>query len=197
MWRVRSFHGWARAAPRSAVAELGVVRRFCTSPVNRSFLIPILSAALLLSSCAHVSSPTAQLPRVPLHSGGEFRIFRVSYGTKHEFGTDSRIGHLFASHHPQLGERYGRGTQQPSVCIWWGWVVSPTEGYVLGPSGQATLLLPHGRKRVLEYPDPTGDVRSLLIDHPPRNQERLRLRVPVNGESVEFEINNPAYERSA
>ena len=29
-----SCHGWARAAPRSAVAELGVVRRFCTRPVK-------------------------------------------------------------------------------------------------------------------------------------------------------------------
>ena len=35
VWGVwRSFHGWARAAPRSAVAELGVVRRFCAYPLN-------------------------------------------------------------------------------------------------------------------------------------------------------------------
>ena len=32
---VRSFHGWARAAPRSAVAELGVVR-----PIHRTMLTP-------------------------------------------------------------------------------------------------------------------------------------------------------------
>ena len=35
IWGVcRSFHGWARAAPRSAVAELGVVRRLSASLLN-------------------------------------------------------------------------------------------------------------------------------------------------------------------
>ena len=41
----RSSHRWARAAPRSAVAELGVVRRFYTSPMNEAATSPLPSDA--------------------------------------------------------------------------------------------------------------------------------------------------------
>ena len=47
MWRFRSFHRWARAAPRSAVAELGVVRRCAPSPCNDQFMsLPTLATRL-------------------------------------------------------------------------------------------------------------------------------------------------------
>ena len=60
----RSCHGWARAAPRSAVAELGVVRRCYTRPMNEGPITPIIvgAFALLIELVAFMRCATHGIP---------------------------------------------------------------------------------------------------------------------------------------
>ena len=57
-----------------------------------------------------------------------------------------------------------------------------------------------GEQTNLGWPDPFDDragdsFRQIFVDEPPRNSSKLRFRVPVNDETVEFTIDNPAYTK--
>ena len=159
--------------------------------VKASYVSLRLAAALVVSSCAVLPHSAAKLPHIRLRGGGEFRVVRVSYGTEHKC-KDVRRLHFDAESAAEAEKFYVR-TPGPAVAVWWGWVSPGSGGYALGPSGRATLLLPDGGKRNLDYPDPVGDIRVLLIRNPPTDIKRFALEIAVERERVQFEVNNPAY----
>jgi hypothetical protein len=55
-----------------------------------------------------------------------------------------------------------------------------------------------GEESELNWPYPFAAAdgsgyRQIFVDEPPRNSPRLRFRVPVEDETVEFTIDNPAF----
>jgi hypothetical protein len=158
----------------------------------------ILLVTLVLTACAAMPGSTVRLPRIALRGGGELRVFQISYGIEHKVKNPRAL--RMDRESVEDVRSCGYGTRAPAVAIWWG-TVDPKKGeYMLGPSGPAILLLPGGRKQVLEYPYAVGEVRLLLIYQPPRGQRILRVRIPVVAavrgakyEWVELAIDNPAY----
>jgi hypothetical protein len=159
----------------------------------------LLLVALVLSSCAISPREAARLPRIPLRGGGEFRVLHISYGTDHRFKNVHRL-RLHPESVQDVKDKH-TFTQVPAVAIWWGTVEPESGEYRLGPVGPAFLLLPEERKQLLAK-DAFGDVRRLFIYQPRRDQQTLRIRIPVTApvrgaknEWVEFEISNPAYTK--
>ena len=71
---------FAATAPRSAVAELGVVRRLCTFPVNRTKLLSFLvTACFVLSGCLSPNRSPESFYRVSRVSSSDFEeAFRTA-----------------------------------------------------------------------------------------------------------------------
>jgi len=157
----------------------------------------VMGATLLFTLCALpialCESRAGRLPRIPLKGGGEFRVIKVDYGKRHEFGSRSEMLNKLDRWIPQLGQWNCTNTKVPTVAIWWGWWDPSERRIVICPTGKATLLLSSGKWQKIDYDQSGfGDVRRLAFE-PPRTEHRLRIRIPVNNEMVDFELPNPGY----
>ena len=155
----------------------------------------------------------ASLPRIRLPGGGEFRVFQISYGTgnqHHLGGAPAPILWLW-DHLP--GPAKGRipsppvgatalvpGLHHTGLSIYWAYIDPAIGQPILGPSGDVTMTVDSGEQTKLGSPEPFdgsagGGFRQIYVDEPPRDSSRLRFRVPVEHDTVEFTIENPAYHR--
>jgi hypothetical protein len=186
--------------------------------INRSTTMLALSASALFVGGVWLvlfMSPTKS-PTIPLSEGGEFRVIQVIYSAQrsdHVLGGAPKHIRRLWSHSPSLLQRvipeptppYSTSfPPMPAISIWWTWIDPTTGRPELGPSGDALLTLDDGRQISLQYPDPvhTRDdeerdpgYRVIWIHDPPADSKRLRLHVPVEGEAVDFEIENPGYRK--
>ena len=157
----------------------------------------VMGATLLCAVSALLIAPResrdGKLPRIRLKGGGELRVIKVDYGTTHEFGSRSEMLSKLDRWIPQFGEWACTHTKVPTVAIWWGWWDPSERRIVICPTGKATLLLSSGKRQKIDYDQSgIGDIRRLIFE-PPRTERRLRIRMPVNYEMVDFELPNPGY----
>lgn len=85
-----------------------------------------------------------------------------------------------------------------ALSIYWAWIDPATQKAETGPSGDVLMTADSGEQTNLGWPYPFDDragegYRQIFVDEPPRNSSKLRFRVPVEDETVEFTIDNPAY----
>jgi hypothetical protein len=155
-----------------------------------------LGAALLFTVCAlSIALYERRLPRIPLKGGGEVRIIKVDYGETHTFGSRSEMLNKLDRWIPEFGEwdSFGRMNKVPTLAIYWGWWDPGERRIVICPTGKATLLLSSGEQQEIDFDQVgIGDIRVFSFE-PPRTERRLRIRMPVNYELVEFEVPNPVY----
>lgn len=179
--------------------------------MKRKATIATLAGALLLGGgwwfCFHREP---NLPRIPLAGGGEFRVFKICYGTEevHRLGgTPKQIVWLWG-HLPNAVQRFlpapdfGDGGLVPrdgdtALSIYWAWVEPGTQKPSTGPSGDVLMTTDSGEQTNLGWPEPFDDrqgggFRQIFVVDPPKNSSKLRFRVPVEEEVVEFTIDNPA-----
>ena len=182
--------------------------------MKRKALTAIVAGALLFGGLWFLRyHRAATLPRIPLVGGGEFRVVQISYGDEdahHLGGAPPQFLRLW-NRLPSLVQRVipppvrGDGVLVPSanhtaLSIYWAWIDPVTQKPVLGPSGDVIMTTDSGEQTNLGWPDPFDDragdsFRQIFVDEPPRNSFKLRFRVPVNDETVEFTIDNPAYTK--
>lgn len=172
---------------------------FACSLVLGSFLL--LPGAIEIRQ--YITPSNSPLPRVPLKGGGEFRVVKVGYGTRHQHGRDPEVSFWLWNHLPAWlqaripypEEGAGIGTSVPSVAIWWAWFDPKTRAPMLGPTGSGEVVFDSGATRSLRPESVSaGDIRPLLILEPPQDSKHLKVRIPVNDEPVEFQLANPAYQ---
>jgi hypothetical protein len=150
----------------------------------------------------------ASLPRFPLAEGGEFRVFKICYGGQDDHRLEGPPGSLMRvwrclpqalqrviPYHPE-NEVHGLSpfSGHMALSIWWAVVEPTTKEPVLGPSGDVIMTVDSGEQTNLDWPDPWDPgYRQIFVDEPPRNSRKLHFLVPVEDETVEFTIANPAY----
>jgi hypothetical protein len=148
-----------------------------------------------------------------LVGGGEFRVFKICYGgaDDHHLGGSPKQLVWAWNHLPAQLQRLipapnpGDSAVVPSpnhtaLSIFWAWIDPSTQTAATGPSGDVLMTTESGVQTNLGWPDPFGDqvsggYRQIFVDEPPRNSRTLRFRVPVETETVEFTIDNPAYHK--
>jgi hypothetical protein len=89
-----------------------------------------------------------------------------------------------------------------ALSLYWGFIDPVTQKAEFGPSGDVLMTEDSGKQTNLGWPDPfTGPkgegYRQIFVDEPPSGSRSLRFRVPVEEETVEFTIHNPAYNPNA
>ena len=157
----------------------------------------------------------ARLPHFKLVGGGEFRVFKICYGTHdddvhHLGGAPKQLVWAWDNLPVQL-QRFipapdhgagalSPGTNRHALSIYWAWVDPLTRKAETGPSGDVLMITDSGEQTNLGWPEPFDDrtgggYRQIFVDEPPRNSTKLRFRVPVEDETVEFTIDNPAYNQ--
>jgi len=91
------------------------------------------------------------------------------------------------------------GPNRTAISIYWAWIDPVTQKPELGPSGEVLMTTDLGEQTNLGWPDPfdraDGGYRQIIVNPPPTESARLRFRVPVEDETVEFIIDNPAYNK--
>ena len=92
------------------------------------------------------------------------------------------------------------GRSHVGLSIYWAWIEPTTHMPVLSPSGDVIMTTDSGKEFNLEWPEPFEDedgkgIRQIYMDDPPRNSRKLHFSIPVNGETVGFSIDNPAYAK--
>ncbi len=85
-----------------------------------------------------------------------------------------------------------------ALSIYWAWIYPATQKPETGPSGDVIMTTDSGEQTNLGWPAPFDDragggFSQIFVLVPPRNSSKLRFRVPVEDEIVEFAIDNPAY----
>lgn len=151
----------------------------------------------------------ADLPRIPLKGGGEFRVVKIAYGTAeaHRFGGAPRAVLWVWDRLPNAmrdrlpvpsgGEVLVPINGRKALSIYWGWIDPATGTATLGPSGNVIMTTDPGEQRDTDWPSPfeykREGYRQIYVDEPPRDSRRLHFRVPVEDETVEFTIENPAF----
>ena len=184
--------------------------------MKRKAAIAIVIFALLLGVLWFVHfRRAASLPRIQLAGGGEFRVFKVSYGTADHHrlgGPPSQLLWLwrFAWSVPASlwrfipnidtgGTGVMPGSNSTAISIYWAWIDPVTQKAVLGPSGDVLMTTDSGEETNLDWPIPfdraDGEYRQIIVNDLPTKSARLRFRVPVEDETVEFTIDNPAYQK--
>jgi len=155
----------------------------------------------------------ASLPRIRLPGGGEFRVFQISYGTGNQHHLGGAPGPILWLWDHLPGPAKGRipsppvgatalvpGLHHTGLSIYWAYIDPAIGQPILGPSGDVTMTVDSGEQTKLGSPEPFdgsagGGFRQIYVDEPPRDSSRLRFRVPVEHDTVEFTIENPAYHR--
>ncbi len=172
-------------------------------------------AALLLFGIAwlvHLRS-TSNLPRIQLAGGGEFRVFRICYGTDevHRLHGDRQLLAWAWKFLPNFVQRYfpdpyygGTGVSpwpgKIALSIYWAWMDPATNQAELGPSGDVIMTADSGEDTNLDWPVPFDDEKSgggfrqIFVNDLSASSRTLHFLVPVENETVEFTISNPAYE---
>jgi len=153
----------------------------------------------------------ASLPRFKLAGGGEFRVFKVCYGSSddHHLGGAPKQFVWAWNRLPTSVRRFipapnpGDSALVPSpnhtaLSIYWAWIDPATQKAETGPSGDVLMTTDSGEQINLGWPHPFDDragggYRQIFVDEPPKNSSKLRFRMPVEDETVEFTIDNPAY----
>ena len=183
----------------------------CRVTKNRKWRIGIL-AALLVSASIMITHHLLGwgLPKIPLRGGGEFRVYQIRYTpgpsdfSDHNLHCSKLSWVLWRSLPSALQDRVptpsegisGMVSDHPVLTLWWTWIEPKTRKPMLGPSGDVLMTLDSGERLNLGWADPSDDYRQIFITDPPMNSKYFRFHVPVDDESVDFTIKNPAYRRS-
>lgn len=171
-----------------------------------AIVVPLLLGGLWFVRRHHAAS----LPRITLVGGGEFRVVKVCYGTEgdHHLGGAPKQVVWAWNHLPTPLRRLipypgGESALVPNpnhtaLSIYWAFIDPVTQKAEYGPSGDVLMTTDSGEQSNLGWPDPFQGpngrgYRQIFVDEPPRNSSRLRFRVPVEDETVEFTIDNPAH----
>jgi hypothetical protein len=182
--------------------------------VKRKAVIATAGFALLFAGVwLFRVSRANNLPRIPLAGGGEFRIVKICYGGEDDHrlgGAPKQILWLW-NHFPAPVQRmipeplWGDSSISPysghvALSIFWTWIDPVTQEATIGPSGDVLMTTDSGEQINLGWPhgftaQAGGNYRQIFVDAPPRNSSKLRFRVPVEDETVEFTIVNPAYAK--
>jgi hypothetical protein len=157
-------------------------------------------------------SRPAELPRIRLPDGGEFRVVQVKFtpnssvdGHEHNLGPapayrftlwrllpkslQSRIPY------PSTGIG-GQSSYHPAISIWWAYIDPKTGKPALGPTDYVVMILDDGEQRKYDWPEPAeGGYRQIWVDDPPTTSRHLRFRLSAEDQPVDFTIENPAYKR--
>jgi len=183
--------------------------------VKRRAIIAIAVFGLLLAGVWLFRIVRADnLPRIPLAGGGEFRVVKICYGGEHD---DHRLGGApkeilwLLNRLPPAAQSiipapaWGDSNSSPgsghiALSIFWTWIDPVTQKATIGPSGDVLITTDSGEQINNGWPhgftaQSGEDYRQIYVDAPPRNSRRLRFRVPVEDEVVEFTIVNPAYTK--
>jgi hypothetical protein len=178
--------------------------------MKRNVKIAIAIAVLLIGGLWFYDFQNApRLPRFPLAEGGEFRVVKICYGGSDDHHLGGASGWRFRLWR-QLPESLKRIVPYPdhgidlespfeghvAVSIWWAVIDPHTHEPELGPSGDVIMTVDSGEDRNLDWPDPIDPgYRQIFVSDPPRDSRKLHFLVPVEEETVEFTIANPAYRR--
>ena len=153
----------------------------------------------------------ADLPRISLEGGGEFRVFKICYGSEevHQLGGAPPQMHWLWNRLPRSMQRIipppprgdtavVPGDGHVALSIYWGWIFPGTGEPETGPSGDVIVTTDSGAVTILPWPDPFDDekgrgYRQIIMHDLPHDSRKLHFRVPVNDEPVEFTIDNPAF----
>jgi hypothetical protein len=178
--------------------------------VKRIAAIAAIVVALLLGSVWFIRlHRAASLPRQKLVGGGEFRVVKVCYGIAgdhHLGGAPKEIvsawNYLPAPLRRLISYPGGDSGLVPvanhtGLSIYWAFIDPVSQKPEFGPSGEVFMTTDSGQQTKLgAYPfqgPHGGGYRQIFVDEPPRNSSKLHFRVPVEDETVEFTITNPAY----
>jgi len=162
---------------------------FLISPVRRR--IAVLSRAgvkaklaIIVGICGMMGgaswyflSRPADLPRIRLADGGEFRVVKVTYTKessveRHEHNIGAAPEYQFALWrmlpksaqsrvpypHTGIGEL---SSTHPAISIWWAYVDPKTGKPELGPSDYVLMILDNGEERKCGWPSPSEDYRQI------------------------------------
>jgi hypothetical protein len=160
----------------------------------------------------HYLKRPAELPRIRLPDGGEFRVVQVRFtpnssvdGHEHNLGAapayqftlwrllpkslQSRIPY------PRTGIGSPQGSDHPAISIWWAYINPKTGKPQFGPTDYFTTFLDNGEQLEQDWPDLADDYRQIFIRDPPTTSRHLRFRLSAEDQPVEFSIENPAYRK--
>jgi hypothetical protein len=179
--------------------------------VKAKLAIAVGVCGLLGGALWYFLSRPAELPRIRLPDGGEFRVVQVKFtpnssvdGHVHNLGAapayrftlwrllpkslQSRIPY------PSTGIGY-QSSYHPAISIWWAYINPKTGKPQFGPSDYVMTILDNGEQLEQVWPELTDDYRQIFISDPPTTSRHLRFRLSAEDQPVEFSIENPAYKK--
>jgi hypothetical protein len=157
-------------------------------------------------------SRPAELPRIRLPDGGEFRVIQMTYTSRSSIDTRAHnigcapayqfqlwklLPTLLRSSvpYPNVGIS-GSESDHPALSVWWAYIDPNTGKPEIGPTDDVVTILDNGEHLKPVWPFPRAEgYRQIFITDPPPTSQRLRFRLAAEEQPIEFSIENPAYKK--